>query len=160
MDPSSKTWIYMSSRPFTDLETTEIEIAVNHFAKAWTAHGSNLKASGEVRFNRFIILMVDESHAGASGCSIDKSVHFIKSLEQQFDVEFFNRLLFAWKERDEIHVSTLSAFPALYNNHEITDETIVFDNNVTTKKQFDERWLVILRDSWMFPRLRKASIKI
>ncbi len=150
----------MSSRPFTDLETTEIEIAVNHFAKAWTAHGSNLKASGEVRFNRFIILMVDESHAGASGCSIDKSVHFIKSLEQQFDVEFFNRLLFAWKERDEIHVSTLSAFPALYNNHEITDETIVFDNNVTTKKQFDERWLVILRDSWMFPRLRKASIKI
>ncbi len=150
----------MSSRPFTDLETTEIEIAVNHFAKAWTAHGSNLKASGEVRFNRFIILMVDESHAGASGCSIDKSVHFIKSLEQQFDVEFFNRLLFAWKERDEIHVSTLSAFPALYNNHEITDETIVFDNNVTTKKQFEERWLVILRDSWMFPRLRKASIKI
>lgn len=150
----------MSSRPFTDLETTEIEIAVNHFAKAWTAHGSNLKASGEVRFNRFIILMVDESHAGASGCSIDKSVHFIKSLEQQFDVEFFNRLLFAWKERDKIHVSTLSAFPALYNNHEITDETIVFDNNVTTKKQFEERWLVMLRDSWMFPRLRKASIKI
>ncbi len=150
----------MSSRPFTDLETTEIEIAVNHFAKAWTAHGSNLKASGEVRFNRFIILMVDESHAGASGCSIDKSVHFIKSLEQQFDVEFFNRLLFAWKERDEIHVSTLNAFPALYNNHEITDETIVFDNNVTTKKQFEERWMVILRDSWMFPRLRKASIKI
>ncbi len=150
----------MSSRPFTDLETTEIEIAVNHFAKAWTAHGSNLKASGEVRFNRFIILMVDESNAGASGCSIDKSVHFIKSLEQQYGVDFFNRLLFAWKEGDTIQVSTLDALPDLYTNQEISDETIVFNNNVTTKQQFEESWMLPLKNSGMFSRLNKKSVKL
>ncbi len=160
MDPLSKTWVYMSNRPFTDLEASEILRSLNYFTKEWTAHGFNLKASGELRFNRFIVLMVDETLAGASGCSIDKSVHFIKSVEQQYDVDFFNRLLFAWKKQDEIHVSPLGALSDLYDNHQISDETIVFNNNVATKKQLEESWMVPLKKSWMFSRLRKRLIKI
>jgi hypothetical protein len=155
MDTSSKAWVYMSNRPFNDSEAWEITEALKHFTKEWTAHGSHLNASGELLFNRFIVLMVDETMAGASGCSIDKSVHFIMSLGQQYEVDFFNRLLFAWKQGDTIQVSPLSALPQLYDNHEISGESIVFNNNVVTKKQFEESWMLPLRNSWMFARIKK-----
>jgi hypothetical protein len=51
----------------------------SNFCIQWTAHGANLKAYGEVRHHRFIVMIVDETAAGASGCSIDKSIHFIRN---------------------------------------------------------------------------------
>ena len=47
-DPSSRLWVYLSNRPFTDVEVSDINLALKHFCKEWTAHGSNLKAFGEV----------------------------------------------------------------------------------------------------------------
>lgn len=152
-DPSSRLWVYLSNRPFTDVEVSDINLALKHFCKEWTAHGSNLKAFGEVRFNRFILLMVDESQAGASGCSIDKSVHFIKAIEQEYGVTLFNRLLFAWKKGEEIRVSELRDLQQLADSGEITGSTIVFNNTITSKKELDEKWMIPLKESWMQGRL-------
>ena len=56
----------------------------------------------EIRYNRFIILIVDESHAGASGCSIDKSVHFMQQLEQEYGINLFDRFNLAYRNGEEI----------------------------------------------------------
>src|SRR6185295_14012622 len=104
----SRIWIYLSNRVFTEAEVSELNQLLEQFCIQWTAHGSNLKAGGEVLHHRFIILMVDETAAGASGCSIDKSIHFIQQIEKQFSVNLFNRMLFAWKAGEEVHVSNLS----------------------------------------------------
>ena len=63
-----------------------------------------------VIFNRFLVVFVDEKIAQASGCSIDKSVHFVKQLEDEFHINFFDRTLIAYKEGNEIQ--TKSFLPA------------------------------------------------
>jgi hypothetical protein len=133
-------------------------LPLKHFAKQWTAHGSNLKAHGEVRLNRFILLMVDETAAGASGCSIDKSVHFIKAIEQEYGVTLFNRLLFAWEKGDHVEVNHLDELQSLFDNREITEDTIVFNSLVATKKELDEKWRLPLHSNWMMTRLRKEKV--
>ena len=76
--PQSKVWVYQSNREFTASETEEIKKIGLLFTRDWTAHGSQLNASLDILYNRFIVVMVDENDASASGCSIDKSLAFIK----------------------------------------------------------------------------------
>ena len=149
----SRVWIYMSNRPFTDIEVSDIEMALIRFCKEWTAHGSNLSAKGEVRFNRFIILMVDEIQAGASGCSIDKSVHFIKEIEEEYNVQLFDRLLIAWMQDDEVKTTPFSEIEKLLEDGAISENTLVFNNAITTKKDLDQRWTIPLKESWMASRI-------
>jgi hypothetical protein len=53
------------------------------FLENWAAHGTSLVSSYQLKYNRFIILAVDQDVQSATGCSIDASVEFIQSLEQK-----------------------------------------------------------------------------
>src|SRR5476649_1492029 len=99
---NSRVWVYQSNRELSAAESSQIQQELNNFTTGWTAHNNQLKAKAEVRYNRFLILIVDESQAGASGCSIDKSVHFMKELEQQFNINLFDRFNLAYRDGDEI----------------------------------------------------------
>lgn len=150
----SRVWIYLSNRDFSVSEVPELNQLLQQFCIQWTAHGASLKAYGEVRHHRFIVLMVDETAAGASGCSIDKSIHFIQEIEKEFNVQLFNRMLFARKEGEEIHVSKLDELQKLFDEGIISEQTIVFDTTVTTKKDLDTRFETPLGQSWMMKRIR------
>ncbi|MBA3647951.1 MAG: ABC transporter ATPase [Chitinophagales bacterium] len=152
-DDQSRVWIYTCNRAFTDTESRDINNALKLFCKEWTAHGSTLLAKGEIFYNRFIVLMVDETHAGASGCSIDKSVHFMQVIESEYQVQLFNRLLVSWKAGNNINVTALNDLDKLIENGEITEDTLVFNNTITLKKHFDQRWIIPLKESWLASRV-------
>jgi hypothetical protein len=157
--PDSKVWIYVSSRELTDVESADINLALAHFTKEWVAHGSDLRGAGAVRYSRFIILMVDETHAGASGCSIDKSVHFLKELEQEYGITLFNRLLFSWLDNNnKVNVAPLSEIRKLYEEGKIMDSTLVFNNAITNRKDLDEKWLAPLSQSWAKTKLPEQRL--
>src|SRR6202000_155504 len=99
---NSRVWIYQADRKLTDAEATEIQQYLSQFAQQWTAHNHQLKAKGEVRYNRFLILVVDETQAGASGCSIDKSVHFMQEIEKRFGINLFDRFNLAYRDGEEV----------------------------------------------------------
>ena len=157
LSDQSRIWIYLSSRYFTDAESEQLNQLLQQFCIQWTAHGTNLEAYGEVRHHRFIVLMVDESAAGASGCSIDKSIHFIQEIEKEFDTSLFNRMLFAWKEGEEIQVSKLDDLQQLFDEGVISRLTTVFDTTLPTKKDLDTRFETSLGDSWMMKRIRSTK---
>ena len=83
------------------------------FLKSWAAHGNDLKADGILTHDQFIVLVVDESIADASGCSIDSSVKFIKTIGTALNVDFFDRLNLVI-EKDGIfkrsHISDLNKY--------------------------------------------------
>jgi hypothetical protein len=139
----------MADRVFTDTETQALTNAITDFTAQWTAHNMQLKATGQIYFNRFIVLMVDETQAGASGCSIDKSVHFIKQIESQLGISLFNRQLIAYKKGESINTFLLGEIDKYVANGELTPETVFFNNTVTTKQQFDEQWQQPIAQSWM-----------
>src|SRR6478735_5232237 len=98
----SRVWIYQADKKLSDQEVQRIQQELDDFTISWTAHNAQLKARAEIRYNRFLILIVDESQAGASGCSIDKSVNFMKQLEQQFGINLFDRFNLAYRDGEEI----------------------------------------------------------
>ncbi len=144
----TRVWIYQAHRSFSEAEVNELRAALEGFTTQWVSHNQQLRAFGEVFHNQFIVLMVDESQAGASGCSIDKSVYFIKKIENAFQVNLFDRMTFTYKDGNSIKSAHRDEFSGLFNEGKITDETMVFDNLVKTKKDFDEAWIKPLGKSW------------
>lgn len=145
---NSRVWIYQANRPFSNSETVQIEQTLNTFTNGWHAHEHKLAAKAEVRYNRFIILMVDESVAGASGCSIDKSSQVIRELEQKYNVSLFDRFNMAYKKGEEVISCSRQEFEGLLQRGEITPETTVFNNTVQTKEDLETRWEVPFKYSW------------
>lgn len=145
---NSRIWIYQSHRELDSAELSRIEPILNSFTADWTAHNNQLKAKAEIRYNRFIILTVDENQAGASGCSIDKSVNLMKSLEQEFNISLFDRFNIAYRTADGITSVTRNDFEELIKHGLVNPETIVFNNLVATLKDLDTKWEVPFKDSW------------
>lgn len=144
----SRVWIYQSDKELSLEQTALIQDHLDQFAARWTAHNHQLMAHGEIRYNRFIVLIVDESQAGASGCSIDKSVSFIKQLEQQYGLNFFDRFNVAYRKNGAILSVNRNAFERLLVEGELNAETIVFNNLVQTLAELQQNWEVPLKQSW------------
>jgi hypothetical protein len=144
----TRIWVYQSNKPFPTDIIPQLKDAVNRFAQNWVSHNRQLRAHGDILHDRFILLAVDETSADASGCSIDKSVHFLKQLEKEMDVDLFDRMTFAWKEGDEIKTAGNETFAELFRQGKISPETLVFDNLVKTKGELEEKWLKPLNQSW------------
>lgn len=148
LSPQSRVWIYQSSRPFSEEEEKQIRYNLTLFADQWVSHNRQLRAYGDVYYRQFIVLMVDETQAGASGCSIDASVRFLKEIEQALDLSLFERLNFAYKDGETVQAIDKEAFVKEYQLGNIKDDTLVFDNLVNTKGDFEKSWLKPLAQSW------------
>lgn len=148
MPSDARLWVYQSNRILSDAEVKAIEEEGLKFISDWAAHGASLKASFDVLHNLFIVIAVDEKQAMASGCSIDKSVHFVKALEQKLNLNLFDRMQVAYRSSNEIKVCKLSEFEKLASQGIVNESTIVFNNMVTSKSSFDTEWEVPLKQSW------------
>lgn len=92
LDNHSRVWVYQSDRPFLSSEIEKIEKEIAAFTDQWNAHGMELTAAGTIMDNRFVVLGVNEDMTNVSGCSIDSSIRFIKTIGEQLNIDFFNRL--------------------------------------------------------------------
>ena len=144
----SRIWIYQSNRSFTESELQDIQQSVSEFLKQWTAHGSDLHAGFEIKYNRFIIIGLDQTNASASGCSIDASVHFMQTLEQKFQVELMDRMNVSFKQGEYIAYKPLTDFKKMAKDKAVSANTIVFNNLVATKQEYLENWEVPASESW------------
>jgi len=145
---NSRVWIYQSDKQLSDTEVNTLQQQLDSFTIGWTAHNNQLKAKAEIRYNRFIILIVDESQAGASGCSIDKSVNFMKQIEQQFGINLFDRFNLAYRSNEQILSVPRHTFEELLVNKTINTDTIVFNNMVQNLTELETKWEVPFKDSW------------
>ncbi|MGJ8737362.1 ABC transporter ATPase [Zobellia laminariae] len=145
---ASRIWIYQGSRSFTDTELEEIQKEFDEFITEWTAHGSQLKAGYEIKYRRFIIVALDQSATAASGCSIDASVHFIQHLEKKYNVELLDKMNVSYKQGEHIAYKSLIDFKKMAKQKAVSKNTIVFNNLVTNKLEYQEHWEVPASESW------------
>lgn len=144
----SRVWVYQANRIFNSTETEEIQQKLNSFTSQWLAHGNELLAVGEIRYNQFIILSVDEQQMGATGCSIDQSVKFMLQLEREFNVNLFDRFQLAYRDGEVIKTSNREEFEGLLKSGQINADTIVFNNLVSTRAGLESNWEIPMKDSW------------
>lgn len=141
-------WIYQSNRELSNEELALAEKKLQAFTEQWKAHGKELAARAEVRYNRFIILFLNEDLESASGCSIDSSVRFLKAIEDELGIDLFDRLQTAYFDGDDVKTASRGELEDLLANGKINENTRVFDNTVQNSKELAERWIVPMKDSW------------
>jgi hypothetical protein len=144
----SKIWIYQSNRKFTDDEVIAIEDELTQFLTNWSAHGASLESSFQIKYNRFIIIAVNQEMQAATGCSIDASVSFIQNLEQKYSVDLLDKMNVAFKQGEFITYKTLLDFKKLAKDKSVSENTIVFNNLVNTIEEWNENWEVPANESW------------
>lgn len=145
----SKIWIYQSNRKFNDEEQNFIMENTGRFLEAWTAHGNNLQAGVKIFFDQFIILGVNEAVNEASGCSIDKSVNYIRDLERALKVNLLERSKVALRNGTEIQLVDFSEIKQMIGKGVITSTSEVFNNSIVSKGQMELEWLKPASHSWI-----------
>lgn len=145
---TSRVWVYQCNRKLSDEEVIVISEKTTEFLTQWTAHGANLEAGFEIKYNRFIVIGLNQENASASGCSIDASVHFIQQLQQEFDVDLLDKMNVTFYNGDFIAHKTLADFKKMAKAKSVSPNTVVFNNLVNTKEEYLENWEVPAKESW------------
>jgi hypothetical protein len=145
----SRVWIYQSSRAFVEKEVQEIDEQLYQFYAQWTAHGAPVKGWAKLLYRQFVVVMADETKVGVSGCSTDSSVRVIKSLERQYDVNFFDRMMITFLRSDKAEMLPFNQVQYALDKGFISAETPLFNNVIATKGELMTRWLVPLSTSWL-----------
>ena len=134
-------------------EALQVEELLQNFVAGWQSHGVPVKGHGNLLFGQFIVLMADERATGVSGCSTDSSVRLIKTVEQTFHVNMFDRLALAFVTNDKVQLLPLPQLQYAIDNNLITPDTLYFNNLVQDKQALDNSWIIPVKDSWLAKRI-------
>lgn len=78
----ARVWCFGATDGLTPASVERLRSATADFLREWTAHRADLRAGFGWVDDRFLVVAVDESHVGASGCSIDALTAHVRSLEE------------------------------------------------------------------------------
>lgn len=147
--PTSKVWLFTSERALNDSEQVSVQLDIDSFCAQWDSHGAILKATGFVLFSRLLILVVDESFHPISGCSMDKSVVFIKMVESKYNISLFDRLLQSAYVNNDWHTESTTAWSEKLKSNEINSETVFVDTLVKNLHDAQHHLTKRLGDFWL-----------
>jgi len=111
-----------------------------------------LLAAAEVLYGRVLVVGLDEQQAGATGCSIDKLVGFVRAHGAEAGINWFDRHQVVWRQPGGKWAATrTSEFWAMRKAGVVSGETEVVDPLVSSLndarsdkgylvKTFDESW--------------------
>lgn len=144
-----KVWVYQAPFSFTEQQIKIVQEKLHGFVQEWSSHGAMLSAEAEILKNQFILFKVDESYVAASGCSIDKSVAVIRELESLLNCSLTDRAKVAFDIDGAIEVVDFKEIKQKVEAGIITPTTYMYNNTITTLKEFEETWHIQAQNSWV-----------
>lgn len=128
----ARLWVFASERPLAPDESNRLLDAVDAFLASWRAHQVPLSCARDWRLDQFLLVGADEQAAGVSGCSIDALVRTMKALGQDLGVSLLDHGAVHFREGLQVRRLSRDAFAAAAEGGQVSPETIVFDNTVTS----------------------------
>ena len=146
---SSRIWVFGSDRTLDSSKSAQLLKEVDHFLEQWKAHGAPLTSGRDWKYGRFLIVAVDQSTEGASGCSIDGLFRALKALEPQLSASLVTSGLVFYKDANgDIQSVDRERFGSLSAHGRVSADTIVFDPTVTTLGEWKAKFENRAKDSW------------
>lgn len=145
---NAKVWIYQSDRHLDKTEVDYLKVQLDDFISTWESHGQMLKATAEIFYDLFVVFFVDEQGDAMCGRAQDASVNLMKKMEVEIEASFLNRMIQSYGKGDQVVVVNMNDFTTLLADNTIDENTIVYNNMVANKADFDANWEVPLKDSW------------
>lgn len=149
LSDKSRIWIFQSSTKIDDATSEKILAETDDFLQKWAAHGNALLASSTVEYNQFLIIATDEDFNMASGCSIDSMTRFVQELAQKFHLNLFDRTKLAFLKSESVELVDMKSMKELVSQGYFDSEMLFFNNNISTKNQLRNEWLVKPEESWL-----------
>jgi hypothetical protein len=149
LSDGSRIWIYQSGEPLDDDQVAGIGLSLKKFLQEWRAHGQDLTCSYVILHKQFIVIGVEEQDHRASGCSIDHSVHFIRSLEQKFNIRLVESNMVPFIIHDRVTHIDLREIRELVRKKVIRGDTTTFNNAITRKDELSTNWKKAAADTWI-----------
>ena len=149
LSDEARIWVYQASRPLSQQEQTSMLQKALSFLTQWVSHGNPLQSSAALLYDQFLILAVEESFQGATGCAVDASIQFIRSLEQEFQLTLLDRTHVAFRQDEHNVLVPLSQLQAKIQQESISAKTLTFDNTITKKRELADQWLIRAKDAWL-----------
>lgn len=155
---ASRVWIFGSDRPLTEEGTTALLKGVDEFLGEWKAHGEPLTTGSQLRDDRFLIVAVDQSTAGASGCSIDGLFRVLQRLEPQVGASLVGGGRVYYRDgRGAVQSASRTEIASLVSSGAITKDTVVFDSTLTDLGAFRTGFEKRAKESWIGADLEGRS---
>jgi hypothetical protein len=149
MPDHARVWIFAADRAMNDAEKNAVGDTVDGFLEGWAAHGTPLTNARDLKYDQFLMIAVDESAAGASGCSIDAMVHRLKALEETLGLKLIDHSAVQFRASEEIRRVVRPEFAGLAEAGEVDASTTVFNNTVGTVGDVRAgRWETPAAESW------------
>ncbi|WP_186753694.1 hypothetical protein [Echinicola salinicaeni] len=149
MPDTARVWVYQANRKFTPEEIQLIESRLTAFCNQWNTHGNLMPTSFDIKYDQFIILSVDESKLGASGCSIDSSVKTLRELDQVLKVNLLDQGKVSFVYQDDITISSLGDIKSYILSGILTSNSKVFNPIIQKKEDLQNKWLIPASESWL-----------
>ena len=138
----SRIWIYAAEQKLTNDQEGHILKAISAHLQNWEAHKVPLTAGVTILENHFIVVALDESKNGASGCSIDTLQNTIQNLEKELSVFLLNRLNVFCRIDDKIH-----CIPTTKLSENANKETLFYDLTIQNKSELHS-YLKPISEGW------------
>ena len=120
----SQIWIYGFSDTLSPDQKKIVIEKLDAFKSGWLYHGQPVKGDYTILYDRFAVLITDDS---ISGCSIDSSVAVFKDLKSNYNIDALNQNLIFYREHDTVKSINRPGFQKLVSEGSVRDNTIVFD---------------------------------
>lgn len=155
---SARTWVFGSDRTLDQSTSDFLLREVDHFLSQWHAHGAPLTVARDWRYGRFLTVAVDQSTAGASGCSIDGLFRSLKVLGPRLGASMVTSgLIFYRDAKGNIQSIDREGFSELSAEGRIKPNTKVFDPTVVTLGEWRARFELEAAQSWHAGLLREKQ---
>ena len=148
LSEEAKVWVYPSSRKFYTHEIDEIELKIKTFVTNWNNENINFKCSYQFLYNRFIIIAAEDENFSVTNLDMNAQVEFIINLQNNYKVSLLDKMNVCYKQGEYVQYKELKDFKKLVKNKAVTAKTIIFDNLITNKYDFQNFWEIPIEESW------------
>ena len=146
---SSRVWVFGSDRPLGPEQRAILLEEVDRFLEKWNAHGAPLTAARNWKHDLFLTIAVDQSTAGASGCSIDGLFRTLKTLQPKIGANLLvSGCVFYRDAKGTITCTPRETFTELGAAGKVSAATPVFDPTVTSLGEWRARFELKAGESW------------
>src|SRR5690349_16386208 len=129
----ARVWVFGAAADLDSSRSDRLLAAVDEFLSHWNAHGSPLACARDLRDGRFLAIGVDQSTAGASGCSIDGLFRTLARLEPELGTTMLGGGRVYYRDEDgSVKAATRKQFNELAREGKVSADTPVFDTSLTS----------------------------
>ena len=145
----ARLWVFAASEPLKGDKAQQMLAVVDTWLSDWKAHGEPLTCGRDWRDERFLAIGVDQSTAGASGCSIDALFKVFQKVQSSTGTTMLVGGRVFYRDREgRIETSDRNSFSARAASGEVDADTIVFDTSVTSAAAYRTSFTRRAGDSW------------